>query len=62
MSAKEIRFSAEAREKMLRGVDILANAVKEILEFLSNSKSIFLSFRSNIFNIIVYSLYIFPFC
>ena len=31
MSAKEIRFSTDAREKMLRGVDILANAVKVTL-------------------------------
>lgn len=31
MSAKEVRFSSEAREKMLRGVDILANAVKVTL-------------------------------
>jgi chaperonin GroEL len=28
MSAKDVRFSADARERMLRGVDILANAVK----------------------------------
>jgi chaperonin GroEL (HSP60 family) len=25
---KEIRFSSDARERMMRGVDILANAVK----------------------------------
>jgi chaperonin GroEL len=31
MAAKDVRFSAEAREKMLRGVDILANAVKVTL-------------------------------
>src|SRR3954449_7734194 len=31
MAAKDIRFSTEAREKMLRGVDILANAVKVTL-------------------------------
>ena len=31
MSAKEVRFAAEAREKMLRGVDTLANAVKVTL-------------------------------
>ena len=31
MSAKEIEFSTDAREKMLRGVDILANAVKVTL-------------------------------
>jgi len=29
--AKEVRFSTDAREKMLRGVDILANAVKVTL-------------------------------
>jgi chaperonin GroEL len=28
MAAKEVRFSADARERMLRGVDTLANAVK----------------------------------
>jgi chaperonin GroEL len=28
MAAKEVKFSADAREKMIRGVDILANAVK----------------------------------
>jgi len=28
MAAKEVRFSIDARERMLRGVDILANAVK----------------------------------
>jgi chaperonin GroEL len=31
MAAKEIKFSRTAREKMLRGVDILANAVKVTL-------------------------------
>jgi chaperonin GroEL len=31
MSAKEVRFSTEAREKMLRGIDILANAVRVTL-------------------------------
>src|SRR5689334_9293458 len=31
MAAKEVRFSSEARERMLRGVDILANAVKVTL-------------------------------
>src|SRR5437763_14159645 len=28
MAAKEVKFSVEARDKMLRGVDILNNAVK----------------------------------
>ena len=28
MAAKEIRFSSDARDRMLRGVDILNNAVK----------------------------------
>ena len=28
MPAKEVKFSADARERMLRGVDVLANAVK----------------------------------
>ncbi|MGD9739701.1 MAG: chaperonin GroEL [Bauldia sp.] len=31
MAAKDVRFSADARDKMLRGVDILANAVKVTL-------------------------------
>ncbi len=31
MAAKEIRFHADARDRMLRGVDILANAVKVTL-------------------------------
>jgi len=31
MSAKEVKFSSDARDKMLRGVDILANAVKVTL-------------------------------
>ena len=31
MSAKEVRFSQDARERMFRGVDILANAVKVTL-------------------------------
>ena len=31
MAAKEVKFSTEAREKMLEGVDILANAVKVTL-------------------------------
>src|SRR5207244_11524122 len=28
MAAKEVRFSTDARERMLRGVDVLANAVR----------------------------------
>ncbi len=31
MAAKEVRFSQDARERMLRGIDILANAVKVTL-------------------------------
>ena len=31
MSAKEVKFSSDARERMLRGVDILADAVKVTL-------------------------------
>ncbi len=31
MAAKQVKFSADAREKMMRGVDILANAVKVTL-------------------------------
>src|ERR1700730_10046226 len=31
MAAKEVRFSGDARDRMLRGVDILANAVKVTL-------------------------------
>jgi len=28
MAAKEVRFSTDARDKMLRGIDVLANAVR----------------------------------
>src|SRR5436853_7555923 len=31
MAAKEVRFHTDARDRMLRGVDILANAVKVTL-------------------------------
>jgi chaperonin GroEL len=31
MAAKDVVFGADAREKMLRGVDTLANAVKVTL-------------------------------
>src|ERR1700692_2458245 len=31
MAAKDVRFSSDARDKMLRGVDILANAVRVTL-------------------------------
>ena len=31
MAAKEVKFGTEARDKMLRGVDILANAVRVTL-------------------------------
>eukprot|EP01030_Chromulinospumella_sphaerica_P035148 gene35148-biopygen30799 len=31
MTAKEVKFSSDARDRMLRGVDILANAVKVTL-------------------------------
>src|SRR5215468_4734678 len=31
MAAKEVRFSGDARERMLRGIDILANAVRVTL-------------------------------
>jgi chaperonin GroEL len=31
MAAKEVKFSSDAREKMLRGIDVLANAVKVTL-------------------------------
>src|SRR5208337_2178124 len=31
MAAKEVKFNGDARERMLRGVDILANAVKVTL-------------------------------
>ena len=31
MSAKEVKFGRDARERMLRGVDILADAVKVTL-------------------------------
>ena len=28
MAAKDVKFSSDARERMLRGVDIMANAVR----------------------------------
>src|SRR5499427_9926814 len=31
MSAKEIKFSVDARDRMMRGVDLLANAVRVTL-------------------------------
>ena len=31
MAAKDVKFSTDARDRMLRGVDILANAVKVTL-------------------------------
>ncbi len=31
MAAKEVKFHLDARERMLRGVDVLANAVKVTL-------------------------------
>jgi chaperonin GroEL len=31
MAAKDVKFSVDARDKMLRGVDILANAVRVTL-------------------------------
>ena len=31
MAAKEVRFSGDARDRMLRGVETLANAVKVTL-------------------------------
>ena len=31
MSAKDVRFSSDARDRLLRGVDILTNAVKVTL-------------------------------
>ncbi len=31
MAAKEVKFSVDARDKMLRGIDILANAVRVTL-------------------------------
>jgi chaperonin GroEL (HSP60 family) len=31
MAAKEVKFSVEARDKMLRGVDVLAHAVRVTL-------------------------------
>ena len=33
MAAKEVKFSVEARDKMLRGIDILANAVRVTWRF-----------------------------
>ena len=31
MSAKEVKFSQDARDKMIRGIDVLANAVRVTL-------------------------------
>ena len=31
MSAKDVRFSTDARDRMLRGIDVLNNAVKVTL-------------------------------
>ena len=31
MAAKEVKFSVDARDKMLRGIDILANVVRVTL-------------------------------
>jgi len=31
MAAKEVKFSQDARDRMLRGIDLLANAVKVTL-------------------------------
>jgi len=39
MAAKEVKFSVDARDKMLRGVDILANAVKVTLGPKGNPSS-----------------------
>jgi len=32
MSAKEVKFSQEARDRMIRGIDVLANAVRVTLK------------------------------
>ena len=37
MAAKEVKFSVEARDKMLRGIDILANAVRVTLRLKGRS-------------------------
>jgi chaperonin GroEL len=42
MTAKEVRFSGKARERMLRGVDILANAVRITLG--PKSRNVILSY------------------
>ena len=39
MSAKEIKFSTDARDRMLRGVEILTNAVKRSEEHTSELQS-----------------------
>ena len=33
MSAKEIKFSEDARQRMLKGINVLANAVKVTLGY-----------------------------
>src|SRR4028119_383274 len=46
MAAKDVRFSTEARDKMLRGVEILANAVKVTLGPKGRNVVIEKSFRA----------------
>src|SRR5215510_5452720 len=46
MAAKDVKFSADARERMLRGVDILANAVKVTLGPKGRNVVIEKSFRA----------------
>jgi chaperonin GroEL (HSP60 family) len=40
MAAKEVKFSADARERLLRGIDVLANAVKVTLGLLTFRRSV----------------------
>ena len=40
MAAKEVKFASDARDRMLRGVDTLANAVKVTLCLLYTSRCV----------------------
>src|SRR4029079_7251553 len=47
MASKDVKFGQDAREKMLRGVDILANAVKVTLGPKGRNVAIAKSFRAS---------------
>ena len=45
MAAKELRFDREARDKVLRGVDPLANAVRVTVRVKTEANSLFSAIR-----------------